>query len=85
MSSASISFDRMLKDLFSTNPPEWVIRARAERAEIERTGKRVIVDEHLDNTGASCRNVGLMTLVYDMSTHDCCYNCNDAGATHEEA
>lgn len=54
--------------------PAWV----AERAEIERTGQRVRVAAHDDNTGMNCRNVGPATLVEDMRNHDCCYLCNDA-------
>ena len=74
-------FDSMMRDLFP-QPGEpvkdWVIAARAERAELERTGKRVAVAPHNDNCGGGCRNVGPATLVHDMAHHDCCYTCNDA-------
>jgi hypothetical protein len=73
-----VSFGKMMRELFSDDPPQWVIDARAARAELERTGARVAVVEHLDNTGIECRNVGHRTLVADMRHHDCCYHCNDA-------
>lgn len=56
-----------------------VLTARADRAELERTGARIPVAHHLDNTGMGCRNVGPATLVHDLLHHDCCYVCNDAG------
>lgn len=59
---------------------EWARRAKAERAELEQTGRRVAVARHNDNTGAVCRNVGESTLVHDLEHHDCCYTCNDQAA-----
>lgn len=81
-----ISFGQMMKDLFplpGQPVKEWVLKARAERAELERTGKRVSVEPHDDNCGSPCRNVGPATLVYDMATHDCCGECNDAAGELE--
>lgn len=77
-----VTFDSVLKDLFplpGQPVKQWVLDARAERAELERTGKRIAVPAHLDNTGAGCRNVGPATLVEDAWTHDCCGICNDLG------
>lgn len=76
------SFDQMMKDLFP-KPGEpmkqWVLDARAARRELERTGKRVAVPPHRDNTDIDCRNVGDATLVYDLEHHDCCHVCNELG------
>lgn len=82
MAKSSITtMDALYKGLFASpeNQPEWARKAWAERAELERTGKRVLVRHHLDNCGAGCRNVGTATLVYDMQHHDCCFECNEAG------
>ena len=80
-----IPFDRMMKDFFpaSGDPndsPEYVKELRAERAELVRTGARIAVPDHLDNTGAHCREVGPASLVADTEHHDCCYFCNELGA-----
>jgi hypothetical protein len=73
------SFDQMMREMFSEKPPQWVLKARAERAELERTGARIVVPPHNDNCGGDCRNVGPATLVADCTTHDCCYFCNERG------
>lgn len=76
------TFDALMKGLFPERPedmPEWARKAWAEREEIERTGKRVHVAGHMDNTGIGCRNVGPATLVYDLVHHDCCGECNQLG------
>lgn len=72
-------FQKMLKEWLSEDPPEWVLKERAARAELERTGERVVVEPHEDNCGAPCRNVGPQTLLEDCRTHDCCYDCNRQG------
>lgn len=82
MAESSIkNLDELYKGMFAEpdKQPEWARKAWADRAELERTGKRVAVPDHLDNTGGGCRNVGPATLVYDMQHHDCCFHCNDAG------
>lgn len=56
----------------------------AERAQLERTGKRVPVGIHLDNTGMDCRESGRMTLIEDLWWHDCCYHCNDLADLHKD-
>jgi hypothetical protein len=55
------------------------INDHERRAILERTGQRVAVQPHLDNTGAECRNVGPRTLVLSLRHHDCCFDCNEAG------
>jgi hypothetical protein len=70
-------FDQIMRDMYSSNPPEWVLKARAERKELEISGRRVSVPGHDDNTGMNCRNVGPATLIQDMFDHDCCYVCCD--------
>lgn len=77
-----ISFDAMMKGMFPErreDMPEWARKAWAERAELERTGKRVAVRSHLDNCGSACREVGPASLVYDLVHHDCCHTCNALG------
>ncbi len=74
------SFDDLMKELFPEPGTPMTPRARAwwdERKAIERTGKRVRVEPHDDNTGAPCREVGPAALVYDLEHHDCCGHCND--------
>lgn len=77
--STIVPFDQMMREWFSSDPPEWVRKARAERREIERIGPRVRVELHDDNTGAPCREVGRAALVYDLFHHDCCHICGDRG------
>lgn len=76
-----MTFDTMTKGLFCDprSMPQWAKDAWAARAEIGRTGKRIAVPEHHDNTGAYCRNVGSATLADDVEHHDCCHFCNDLG------
>jgi hypothetical protein len=76
------SYDAWLKGMFPRTPeemPEWARKAWADRAELEKTGARVRVESHLDNTGAPCREVGPASLVYDLVHHDCCNICNEQG------
>ncbi len=68
----------MMKDFYSDDPPQYVLDARAERAELVRNGERMDVPEHWDNCGPYCRNGGSRALVDDMKHHDCCYLCNEA-------
>ncbi len=80
------SLDTLYKEMYplpGQPEKEWVLKMREAKAEIERIGKRVAVAEHRDNCGDWCRNIGPATLVYDMTTHDCCGECNDAGEVHE--
>lgn len=80
--SSLATFDSLMKGLFPERPedmPEWARKAWADRAELERTGRRVRVDPHLDNTGLSCREVGPASLVHDLVHHDCCGICNAHG------
>lgn len=81
MAASYTNVNELYKGLFAEpdKQPEWAKKAWADRAELERTGKRVAVAHHLDNCGAGCRNVGPATLVYDMQNHDCCFECNEAG------
>lgn len=76
------TFDSILKGLFPRTPeemPDWARKEWAARAELERTGERVRVEPHLDNTGMPCREVGPASLVYDLVHHDCCHLCNEQG------
>lgn len=75
-----VTFDSMMRGLFPRTPaemPDWARKAWADRAELVRTGRRVPVEPHEDNTGAPCREVGPASLVYDLEQHDCCYLCNE--------
>lgn len=86
MSGNLTTLDSMMKDLFpwpGQPVKEWVLKARAERAELERAGRRVAVAGHDDNTGWNCRNVGPATLVHDLVQHDCCGTCNWQGERTE--
>jgi hypothetical protein len=76
------TFDSMMKGLYPERPegmPEWARKAWAERAELERTGQRVRVEQHLDNCGGPCREVGPASLVHDLVHHDCCSVCGAHG------
>lgn len=74
-----VNFDRLLREMFpAPGEPtkQWVLDARAARAELERTGARLSVPVHLDNTGLICRHASRQTLIADMAQHDCCSFCN---------
>lgn len=73
-----IDIGALFKDMYpaaGTRLKRWVVDRRREAAWERDTCPKVHVGGHDDNTGASCRNAGLVPWAY--LDHDCCEVCCD--------
>lgn len=82
------NFDGIMHDFYAlpgTRLKQYVVDYRREDKWELETCPVLEIEEHDDNTGASCRNVG--RTAWSHLDHDCCYLCNErmeAAATHDD-
>jgi hypothetical protein len=77
-----VSIDAMFKDFYplpGTRLKQYVVDMRAQHAWEAATCPAIDVGDHLDNTGAFCREAP-RTLWKFAAMHDCCAICNGAAA-----